>query len=267
MANPFRLNNMQIDGTETFSFWRWLWMSYSLLEWFSVISLILNFSRLLLIKAGLNRLKLIKATGWHKFNLSRLFSNPAFNSISYWPDIVQSSDKIAPETHVSIRKIFSKSLACSAPWMDRIQLAPSSRPCPTSIIRNHGCTDTPHYTLISPHYTPPTVQDHRHTDWAGPGSRATDQVSPVSCPPSAIAVFRSWLSGVQWATLANRSHWAGRSGGGGEGEDRGWWGGRRRSGRQRGPKFRAAPTAALGQWPAVALAAGPRHCQTPQTWT
>ena len=51
-------------------------MSYSLLEWFSVISLILNFSRLLLIKAGLNRLKLIKATGWHKFNLSRLFSNP-----------------------------------------------------------------------------------------------------------------------------------------------------------------------------------------------
>ena len=52
-------------------------MTYSLLEWFSVISLILNFSRLLLIKAGLNRLKLIKATGWHKFNLSRLFSNPA----------------------------------------------------------------------------------------------------------------------------------------------------------------------------------------------
>ena len=51
-------------------------MSYSLLEWFSVISLILNFSRLLLIKAGLNRLKLIKATGWQKFNLSRLFSNP-----------------------------------------------------------------------------------------------------------------------------------------------------------------------------------------------
>ena len=51
-------------------------MSYSLLEWFSVISLILNFSRLLLIKTGLNRLKLIKATGWHKFNLSRLFSNP-----------------------------------------------------------------------------------------------------------------------------------------------------------------------------------------------
>ena len=51
-------------------------MSYSLLEWFSVISLILNFSRLLLIEAGLNRLKLIKATGWHKFNLSRLFSNP-----------------------------------------------------------------------------------------------------------------------------------------------------------------------------------------------
>ena len=78
MANPFRLNNMQIDGTGTFSFWCWLWMSYSLLEWFSVISLILNFSRLLLIKAGLNRLKLIKATGWHKFNLSRLFSNPAW---------------------------------------------------------------------------------------------------------------------------------------------------------------------------------------------
>ena len=79
MANPFRLNNMQIDGTGTFSFWCWLWMSYSLLEWFSVISLILNFSGFLLIKAGLNRLKLIKATGWHKFNLSRLFSNPDSN--------------------------------------------------------------------------------------------------------------------------------------------------------------------------------------------
>ena len=49
---------------------------FALMVLFSVISLILNFSRLLLIKAGLNRLKLIKATGWHKFNLSRLFSNP-----------------------------------------------------------------------------------------------------------------------------------------------------------------------------------------------
>ena len=78
MTNLFRLKNMQIDGTGIFSFWCWLWMSYSLLEWFSVISLILNFSRLLLIKAGLNRLKLIKATGWHKFNLSRLFSNPGY---------------------------------------------------------------------------------------------------------------------------------------------------------------------------------------------
>ena len=46
---------------------------FALMVLFSVISLILNFSRLLLIKAGLNRLKLIKATGWHKFNLSRFF--------------------------------------------------------------------------------------------------------------------------------------------------------------------------------------------------
>ena len=60
-------------------------MSYSLLEWFSVISLILNFSPLLLIKAGLNRLKLIKATGWHKFNLSRLFSNPGWH-IHHWKE-------------------------------------------------------------------------------------------------------------------------------------------------------------------------------------
>ena len=36
----------------------------------------------------------------------------------------------------------------------------------------------------------------------------------------------------------------------------------RRSGRQRGPKFRGADGSALGQWPAVPLAAGPRHCQT-----